>query len=319
MADKANHHFIPQFYLRNFSGWNDKRKARVFCFDQSTGKSFETLVRNVGSRRHFFRINTVGLDPNLIEDAMAAIEGDISIHFAEVSEMKMFPSGEHFSSLMNLIANLAVRNPRFRSKMEKFHLQVISNIIKMCVKNKNRFEQSIKNAQDHGVLLREGISYDELKHFVDKGEYILTVDQTYLIRLELEAAQTVYEQLVRRSWSFVSPPPGSTYITSDDPVVLDWLDGGMKPYSPGFGLGSTMVILNLSPELSLIGLFMEQPKRRTHSREQVTAVNTSIARFMDKQIYARDGSFEIHVTDEPFVRGYDLPNILDRHKRRHNP
>ncbi|UZF95009.1 DUF4238 domain-containing protein [Bosea sp. NBC_00550] len=96
MAEKANHHFIPQFYLRNFSPPGDRRQAKVFCFDQSTRKTFETLVRNVGSRRHFFRIDVEGYDPNHIEDGMAKIEGEISPHLAEAIETKSFPSDAHF-------------------------------------------------------------------------------------------------------------------------------------------------------------------------------------------------------------------------------
>ncbi|WP_375166363.1 DUF4238 domain-containing protein [Rhizobium hidalgonense] len=46
MSDTVNHHFIPRFYLRGFSDAADKRKAQVFVFDQSTRKSFRTLVRH---------------------------------------------------------------------------------------------------------------------------------------------------------------------------------------------------------------------------------------------------------------------------------
>jgi hypothetical protein len=139
MAKKANHHFIPQFYLRNFSVDCDKRKAKVFCYDQSTRKSFDTLVRNVGSRRHFFRIDVDGFDPNHVEDGMAEIEGEISGHLAEAIAAIDFPSDVHFSSVLLLMANVAVRNPRFRSMNEELHRKIANKILRMTLKEKDRF------------------------------------------------------------------------------------------------------------------------------------------------------------------------------------
>lgn len=316
MAEKANHHFIPQFYLRNFSPAGDRRKAKVFCFDQSTRKSFETLVRNVGSRRHFFRIDVEGYDPNHVEDGMAEIEGEISAHLTEAIEAKSFPSGAHFSSVMLLMGNLAVRNPRFRSMTEEFHLKVASGMMKMMLQNKDRFDDSVEQARASGIPIRNDINYEDMKEFIDRGEYKVAIDQTYLIGLELEAVPTAVEQLARRNWSFVSAAPGTTYATCDDPVVLAWADGNdRRPYSPGFGLAGTIVTCPITPELTLIGLFNKQPAARVHQRDQVAGMNTSIAKNATKQLYARDGSFELHTRTELYVQGKNLGASLERQAR----
>lgn len=312
MAEKANHHFIPQFYLRNFSAGGDKRKARVFCFDQSTRQTFETLVRNVGSRRHFFRIDVEGFDPNHVEDGMADIENAISVHLAEVIDARGFLSEAHFASVMLLMANIAVRNPRFRSMNEEFHRKIVSMTMGLIVQNKDRYASLVKQAREDLVPIRDDISYEDMKSFVERRNYKIAIDQTYLINLELRVVPTVLEQLTRRSWCFVSAAPDSTYATSDDPVILDWSDRKVGPYSPGFGVRDTIVIFTLSPELALIGLFVEQPAQRNHRRDQVAALNTSIARHATKQLYARDGSFELHTRNERYVRGRDLGTALER-------
>ncbi|PBB91711.1 hypothetical protein CK215_15740 [Mesorhizobium sp. WSM3864] len=317
MAEKANHHFIPQFYLRNFSPAGDRRKAKVFCFDQSTRKSFETLVRNVGSRRHFFRIDVEGYDPNHVEDGMAEIEGEIAAHLAEVIEANSFPSEAHFSSVMLLMGNMAVRNPRFRSMTEDFHLKVASGMMKTMMHDRDRYTDSVKEARANGVPIRDDVSYEDMKAFIDRGKYRVAIDQTYLIGLELEAVPTVVEQLGRRTWSFVSAAPGTTYATCDDPVVLAWSDGNdRRPYSPGFGVADTIVTFPITPELALIGLFNKQPASRVHQRGQVAGMNTSIAKNATKQLYARDGSFELHTRTESYVQGKDLGAALERQARR---
>lgn len=313
MSDTVNHHFIPQFYLRNFSAGCDRRKAKVFTFDQSTLKTFETLVRNVGSRRNFFRIDAEGFNPNHVEDGMAEIEGEIAPLLEEVIASKSFPSDKHFTAVMTLMGNVAVRNPRFRSTIEDFHIKIANKLMRMTIQDKDRYHDSIREAREQGAPIRDDISYEDMKAFIDRGEDNVVIDQTYLIGIELNAVPMVVEQLARRIWSFASAAPGATFTTCDDPVVLAWSDGKNRaPYSPGFGLQNTVVMFPLAPELALIGLFAKQPPNRDFRRDQVTEMNTSVAKNATKQIYARDGEFELHTRIEPYTLGKDLPAALGR-------
>ncbi len=313
MSETVNHHFIPQFYLRGFSDNADRRKAQVFVFDQSTRKSFRTLVRNIGARRNFFRIEAEGFHPNHVEDGMAEIEGEIAPRLTEVIAAKNFPSDDHFTSVMLLMGNVAVRNPRFRSMLEDFHIKVGGGMIRALLQDKERYHDSIKEARESGAPIRDDISYEDMKNFIERGNYKIAIDQTYLIGLELEAVPTCVEQLARRQWSFVSAPEGATFATCDDPVVLAWADGKDRgPYSPGFGLSDTIVMFPLSPSLALIGLFAKQPRNRAFRRDQVAEMNTSMAKNATKQLYARDGEFELHTRTEPYTRGKDLAAALVR-------
>lgn len=313
MSDTVNHHFIPQFYLRGFSDAAEKRKAQLFVFDQSTKKTFRTLVRNIGARRNFFRIEAEGFDPNHVEDGMAEIEGEIAPRLAEVIETRSFPSDDHFTSVMLLMGNVAVRNPRFRSMIEDLHIKMAGGMMKAALKEKDRYEESIRQARKGGAPIRNDISFEDMKSFIERGEYNIAIDQTYLIGLELDAVPTVVEQLARRSWAFSSAPAGSTFATCDDPVVLAWADGKDRgPYSPGFGLAGTIVMFPISPELALIGLFVKQTPNLAFRRDQVADMNTSIAKNASKQLYARDGEFELHTRMEPYTRGKDLAAALGR-------
>lgn len=312
MSDTVNHHFIPQFYLRGFSDAADKRKAQVFVFDQSTRKSFRTLVRNIGARRNFFRIEAEGFDPNHVEDGMAEIEGEIAPRLAEVIETKSFPSDDHFTSVMLLMGNVAVRNPRFRAMLEDLHIKIASGMMRMSLHDKDRYEDSIHQAREDGVPICGDLRYEDMKAFIDSGNYKIAIDQTYLIGLELDAVPTVVQQLARRSWAFASAPAGSTFTTCDDPVVLAWADGKDRPYSPGFGLEGTIAMFPISPELALIGLSTKQQPNLSFRRDQVAEMNTNMAKNATKQLYSKDGEFELHTPTEPYTRGKNLAAALGR-------
>lgn len=311
LATKANHHYIPQFYLRGFSA-SAGRQARVFTFDNETKKSFTTLVRNVGSKRHFNRVDASGVDPNHVEDGMAEIEAEIAPHLRQVIKAQKFPSAAHFNSIMNLMALLSVRNPRMRGVMSGFQIDVVERIMGLSVSSEEIWESQMQRMRDDGVPPNSEISYEEAKKFCEAGDYEILIDQTHLIQQELNMIEPVLEQLSNRNWCFVVAPEGASFITSDDPTALDWKEQPDQPipYSPGHGLMNTTVSFALSSEVALVGVFEDAPEKLNYVADQVTSLNTNIVRRSQKQIYARDGNFRLHLSDRFNVLGSDLPRIL---------
>jgi len=141
----------------------------------------------------------------------------------------------------------------------------------------------------------------------ESGEYEIVIDRTYLIGLEIQMTEPVVACLAKRHWSFFSAPEGSDFITSDDPAVLTWRDGQSRGvYSPGHGLPDTMVFFPLSPALSLIGIFEDRLESCEYSPSQVTTASTLVARYSNKQIYARNGNFRLNLRDREDIAGEDL-------------
>lgn len=308
MAEKANHHFIPQFYLRNFGDGGDPRKAKLFVYDKSTNKTFRTTVRNVGSKRHFNRVDVEGHDPNSIEDAFAEIEGKISRDLSDVIAERSFPSHEHYSSVMNLIAWISLRNPRMRANMEGFHRRIVEAVMGQMLSTKERYEAIGRQMQEAGKEVKD-VSYEEVRRFYESKEYDIEIDQTHLIGLELRTLDTILEPLARRKWTFVNALPCEQFITSDEPTALifsrDDLYGSL--ISPGHGLRETLLVFPLSPEVAIIGTFEDDLDLLGLKFDTATWVNSIIMWFADRQIYARDHSFRVHASQHLNLKGEDLP------------
>jgi hypothetical protein len=270
------------------------------------------LVRNIGSKRHFNRIEARDLDPNHLEDGLADIEAEIAPHLQQVIEVKSFPSSEHFTSIMNLMALLSARNPRLRGNMRDFHKEIVEKVMGLSVSSEEIWESQNRQMRESGVPVKDNVTYADVKRFHDEKNYEILIDQTHLIGWELQMVEPVLEQLAKRSWCFVSTTKDHQFITCDDPTVLSWTESVQQPtpYSPGHGLQNTMVVFSLSPELALVGLFEDLPERLDYSPDQVTAFNTSVARHSRNQIYARDHDFLLQLKDRANVKGADLPRVF---------
>jgi len=316
LADKANHHYVPQFYLRGFSDGLG-RKARVFTFDQSTNKSFTTLVRNVASKRHFNRVEIEGVDPNYLEDGLSEMEGELAPFLAEVIEAKCFPSHDHFNWVMNLAAHLSVRNPRLRGQLEGFHKDIAERVGALSVSSREVWESQVRQLEENEDQTFPNVTYESAKKFHNEKNYDIIIDQTHLIGLEVKMIDPVLKELGRRNWCFVSPVKGEAFITSDDPVVLSWADGKDRGFcSPGHGVLGTLIAFPLSTDLLLLGAFENLPKTMEYNAFKVADMNTHVARYSTNQIYSRTGDFRINMPGRDFVCGNDLPGLMIADKRR---
>ncbi|MXO49660.1 DUF4238 domain-containing protein [Erythrobacter vulgaris] len=304
---------MPQFYLRNFAD-GVGRQARVVFFDEETRHLGHTLVRNVGSKRYFNRVDAEGQDPDYLENALADLEGEISGPLADIIAAQNFPSEEHFTYVMNLAALLSVRNPQLRGQLERFHQDVVEKVFGVLVSSEEAWEHHTKKMKDDGVELSGKVTYEDIKRFKDGKRYDINIDQTHLIGVEFEMVPKVLETMANRNWCFASAPEGSQYITSDNPVVLEWSDN--RDYgplaSPGHGLMGTSLLFPLSSDALLLGTFEELPETLSHTDDQVTSVNTVIARNSRRQIYARNDQFRLNLRSEQNVRGADLPKYFRR-------
>lgn len=311
MGSKANHHFIPQFYLRGFAD-GVGRQAKLFTFDNESKNSFTTQVRNVGSRRYFNRVEAEGVHPDALEDAFAEIDGEIAGYLAEVIEARCFPTDQHINSILNLIANISVRNPRLRENIARTHKELAKRIMDLSLATEDRWQSLSEQMKRDGVPLKDSLTYHDMKDFHERGEYEILINQTYLIGMEIELTEPVLDCLARRQWCFVTSPEGHDFITSDDPAVLSWKDGPREGFfsSPGHGLSDTLVYFPLSPRLALIGTYDDLPSEITYQPLQVTSANTLVARYAHRQIYARDSSFSINLADQDNVAGHELSLLI---------
>lgn len=71
-----NHHFVPQFYLKNFAKPRSK-DGKLFVCDMKERRRFQTKPRNVAARRDFNRVEAEHVDPNVVESQLGVIEASV--------------------------------------------------------------------------------------------------------------------------------------------------------------------------------------------------------------------------------------------------
>lgn len=286
------HHYLPQGYLAAFTDTGAK-DGQFYVLDPDTGKCFRTSPKNVASQRDFNRVDVDGHPPDVVEQALSPVEGLMIEACRRVIETQAYPSDEDYNYILNLIGLIAVRNPKLRASFNRASAHSMNIISHMLVSNKQTFEHHIGKAKEAGYLNSEDNStYEDMKSFIEGGEYDYEFLPEGNLRIELNTLDTILPLLGKRTWSvFIAPNPEPKFICSDHPVTLVWKDPSIRG-PVGFALKNTEVFFPLGPTVGLYGTY-ETPQNEVVklSPTNVAKMNRRLTDNSEKHVYSTSSSF----------------------------
>ena len=300
------HHWVPQCYLKGFT--SDRNKStQLYVVDGETRKSFRTPAANVAAQRDFNRVELDGHHPNSIEFALSGFETCVSEALDRIEAIGNISVKDDRLLVLNLIALLAVRNPRMRENMRGTRERLSEVIMDTLLSSKERWSAAIEKAKTAGYVktTRADDGYDEMRAFVEKGDYTIEIPTTDHVLSEFDQLDEILPYLVARKWTvFVADTKSGGFITCDHPVILKW-DGTQErePRSPpGFALRGTEVVFPLSRRLALSGMFDGDEDVCVVAADMVALINGMVIENAGRQIYAHDHTFQYFVNRQDGVR-----------------
>ena len=313
MSDPKNHHYVPKMYLKNFTT-GEGRKASLVAVELESGKLFKPRLRRIASETDFNKIERDGEDPYAIERALSVVEGEIAPALEEVIAARGFPSDEHRNLVLNLMAMLAARNPRVRSSLGKFLGEIGEKMTSMMLHSRERWESMKEQAVEGGVTDMPEVGYEEVKQAFEGGEIEVKASKNYLVKLDLQMTEPILESLNQRDWDFITALPGNQFVTSDDPVVLDFYDGRERTLmnSPGFAVPGTFVFFPLSPDLAIYGPLGAPDLPDELDVRGVAMMNGMALRHGRRHAFAKSDDFYLVGRDGTMLTPIEMPEYIRR-------
>ena len=269
-------HFVPAFYLAQWAT-PQERTGKMRVFDRTNGRSWRSTPENLGFARDFYTIESREA-PQAVEDLLAKLEGIGSEAIREVTTTDALPTtsaGLH--RLMSHVAMQAARTPRVRENLGNFYSDVHLRVLDAYTDHPEAFAKALREINPEMTEAQAKKAHSELREMLQEPGLRVQMDQTTLIRDTLDAAAGIEDALSQRHWELCVAPSDRQFVTSDDPVVLDF-EPGVKGHflkSPGFGRPDTIVSFVLGPRHLIMGYAFEPAvQRRDFTRENVAAYNT---------------------------------------------
>lgn len=312
MAKKSNsrhHHWIPQYYLKNFTT-SGLKTSKLQVYDVRNDRWFLTIPRNVGGKRDFNKVNLVGHPNDILENKLSELESNINDAILSVESNNSF-SGESKTWILNFIALLAVRNPKFRKQRVDFDRRVYNRIMSTILSSEEMFEGTFQRAQESGYISANlNADYEQLKQFHQKGEYDWDIPRERLIEDEFELHDTILQTLGQRGWMLLCiDSKNGTFVSCDHPVSLREKSMGTSqgPKRLGFGLSSSAVLFPLTKTRFLIGEYGIADAVQDISVEVGARLNTETIVSADRQVFSSDKNYYFYDhSDQSIKTGCDL-------------
>jgi hypothetical protein len=218
-TDKKNQHYIPKFYLRNFSYDGNKKEIGVFnIFNKFYVK--KAKLRSQGSKNFFY-----GIDGK-IENILADIEGNLAV------------------LIKNIISNHAL--PR---KFSIEHIELLSFVAITDSRNPVRID-AMKN---HFLQMEKTLR--ELDPNVDIDKILPRLSHEEHIKLSLSNTHTITEHILDLDFKLLVNKTSNTFLTSDFPIVKynKFLElKKWKHSKTGYSLVGLKIFIPLSPILTVV-------------------------------------------------------------------
>lgn len=299
MSAPKNQHLLPRFYLSGFCNpevhrreghERDKSRCRVWTHDKEQGRIRERGVKNLSVERHYYSADTPGggrdAEP---ERVLAGLED----RAARVIRGLQF--GSELRPEQEGIFAVFAASMKFR----------ISSYRPFSRSHAARNETRIKEAAFPSVealiedLRRAGRPEAEDSEFVERvfrevrsDEYELKLTKNHDIEHMFRHTRKVAGVMLEQEWIFAWAPDGTSFATSDDPVlVLDLNLKAPKDFMGGFGFASAGVTKVL-PLTQCVCLIIGSSRRAIGhvrlDRETVRQLNLEQTRHYARWLIARD-------------------------------
>ena len=284
-----NHHFVPQFYLKNFAE-PQSNEGKLHVYDLQNRNSFKTRSRNIASKRDFNRFINENRDPNLVENLLGGTEGKIADGFQRIIDQKSISNTEDMFLILVLIARLYIAHPDLRERLAQFNTKITQREMSRAVSTPQIWESFVTSAISRGAQ-PVTVSYDKAKEIVESQLIVASNNREDFIENEIILWPKLVEILHHRKWTLiVSDPSIGHFATSDRPWTLHPSSSPAKTDSVEFPLkvAGTCLTFPISRYLAVEGRFEGGGGTVKCTREKLAAFNSFTLKTAYRQVYSEE-------------------------------
>jgi hypothetical protein len=218
-TDKKNQHYIPKFYLRNFSYQNNKKQIGVFNI-QSQFYYSQANLKHQGSKNFFY-----GTD-GVIEDNLSVIEGDLARIIKVVLETNQLPKKE-----------------------SEEHIELLFFVALTDLRNPVRIEGAKLMFQEMASRIRE------MDENADTERFVPSMTHEEVIAMSFSGLKDVVRTISDLDYKLLFNKTSKPFISSDFPIVKynQYLEAKKWPQSKtGYGLTGLQIFIPLSSDVAIL-------------------------------------------------------------------
>ncbi len=112
------HHILPAMYLAGFTD-TGTQGGTLQVLDYFRGVRYRAKPTRVAREHDYYRVYEPREDPNVVENDLSRLEGELALVLCRVVDTGIIRSGEELGNLLSLVALIHARGPRARHQLSE--------------------------------------------------------------------------------------------------------------------------------------------------------------------------------------------------------
>lgn len=300
MNQPRRHHFLPQFYLKGFTGDD----GLLWVYDRERDEFRKQQPKDSAVQKDYYTYTDKdGVKHFDIEQMLSMVEGEASGPLAKLDAGDPISEDER-SWVAQFIAFLMLRTPETEKRVN----EMVDGFMKLYNRVAFPDVESVRVAfekfsADTGTPLKK--TPEEMFEFFKSEAFTVEATQSYRLKLFLESSMGIAPAIFGMHWLVLHAPNGKHFITTDAPFQVRMPTQINHPKWMGVGVLSPGAE-KLLPLTKSTALVIAHPGQTlSHHKANGDAMrrfNLTLTRSAEEFVYARD---ETHVRN--LVRTAKLP------------
>jgi hypothetical protein len=281
-------HYIPQFYLRNFTTENQKGKPVLWIYDKDGSCPREQTTVNSMAEYGFYDFEDTKGNFHGVDFGLQQIEQRAAPILRHLEEPNVILTYEEIAMFSAFLATMYIRVPRTLNAIEEQREIFAYETLKLAADVPVLRERVIaQHRQKYGSCL--GTDEDLLRILAEPEKHFLVVrDHQAAVAESVKHIETIARLMYdSMNWTICRAPQDSFFITSDMPLCVFLPAGpGRGQFGGGFGQKQVQVTFPITPKLLLLIDWKRRQLHMTVGKEFVREKNIHMALNAERWIIA---------------------------------
>ena len=318
MGQTTKQHYVPQFYLRNFTAPGPSGREVLWVYDKVGGTPRPQTTYNTMAEYGFYDFENNTGDIQALDKGMQQLEGAAAPILKRLSDPRVNLTDEEIALFAGFLALTYVRVPTTLKAIEELKQAFAFEMLKFGTKQPEIWQRiSEFTRQKYGD---EDGKEQQILQIMREPEKYFRVQPNHedAVAESLKAIIPIAELLYyRMNWTICQAPIGSFFITSDMPLCVFVPTGkGRGKFGGGFEEKEVQVTFPVTPQVLLLIDWKDRQHHMRVGEAFVREKNEHMARIAERWVIAhtRSRTVETLVKTAAVSRKYPKldPTVIGR-------
>ena len=280
------HHYLAQWYLKNFTD----KEGYFWIFDRKKNEYRKQTPKNIALQINYYTFLDKDGKKNVeIENFFSIIEGKTKPIVTKINSRTPINLNEKII-LATFISYQKMRVPDFEKKYNESYEKMLKKFNELITSSKEKATLFIKR-YEKATGKKANITPEKLIDFIQGDRYYVKVPRGRSLQAMLNIGKDLISFFLNMDWVFLQSPKKSSFVTSDNPVILV-PPGNYDPNSfDGVGIitPGAKNIIPLSQRTCLVMAdYGQRILWRVANQKEVRVINLFLAINSNRLLIARD-------------------------------